>query len=905
MSALNDEGLALIAFRDQITRDPFGVFKTWNSADSTPCAWKGVLCDQNNNVSRILLQNYQLVGSIAGELSRLHHLRLLVLPGNNFTGSLSSELSVISSLWKLNVSHNALSGSVPPELGQLGSLRMLDLSANFFSGAIPTQLFEDCGRLRYISLSNNNFSGTIPPSLGSCPRLVGIDLSSNSLQGPIPGQLGDLSALQYLSLSSNALAGFVPQALSNCTSLSYLDLSGNKFYGQLPLGIVDLRSLVFLIASENLLSGVLAPELLYQQSLQFLNLSFNGLSGQLSALPTGGNCSNLKVLDLAANKFGGLVPDTLGSCDQLSFLNVSGNQLSGSIPGELGRLSAARSVDLSANSLSGTIPREIGNLTNLSILRLGINPMQGSIPPEIGKIEDLIILDLQKMNLQGNIPLALTNCRFLLELDLSHNNLTGNIPGSLGSIMYLRFLDLENNKLSGNIPGELGNLSNLEHLDLSNNHFSGRVLPSLGNIQMLSFLNLSYNRLTGPIPRNGALQRFNKTSFLGNAGLCGLPLSVSCVALSPSSALGPGSNTKRHVLRGSAIAAIVAAAVIALGVVVITVMNFRTLRKRREALVYESTPSSPDASPVLGKLVLFSKSLPTKYEDWEAGTKALLDKDCMIGSGTLGMVYKATFDAGISMAVKKLESLGRIKDSEEFEEEIGRLANVKHSNLVVMQGYFWSATMQLLLSDFIPNGSLFFHLHERGAGQEPLNWGRRFQIAIGTARGLAYLHHDCRPQILHFDLKSSNILLDDDFEPHISDYGLSKLLPMLDTYVSSSRFYSALGYVAPELACQSLRLTDKCDVYSFGIILLELATGRRPVEHTDPDVIVLCEYVRVTLEQGHGASCVDPDLRTASEGEIMQVLKLGLVCTSQTPSKRPSMAEAVQVLESIKPGGDL
>lgn len=899
-SALDDEGLALLAFRQQITNDPLHIFDSWNSQDATPCAWTGIVCDQNNNVSKILLQNSQLSGTISGQLSRLHHLRVLGLSKNFFTGSIPSQIEDIHSLWKLNVSQNALSGQIPPELGNLGSLRMLDLSTNLFYGAIPEQLFVACGRLRYISLSGNNLSSTIPLSLGSCPRLVGIDFANNFLQGSIPSQLGALSALQYLSLTGNALAGFLPQALMNCTALSYLDVSRNQLYGQIPLAFVDLTSLASLIAAENLFTGNLPSGILYQPSLQFLNLSFNGLSGQISPLPTGGSCSSLQVLDLAVNNFSGSIPETFGSCSRLSVLNVSGNYLSGSIPTQLGNLSLARSIDLSDNNLSGVIPPEIGNLINLSVLRLGMNPVQGSIPPDIGKIGDLIILDLQRMDLQGNIPLALADCRFLLELDLSHNNLSGTIPGSLSNITYLKLLDLENNNLSGSIPMELGNLSNLEHLDLSVNQLTGSIPASLGNIVSLSFLNLSYNRLSGPIPRVGSLQRFNMSSFLGNTGLCGSPLSNSCSALSST-----GARTKSHVLRPSAIAAIAAAAVIAFGVVIITVMNVRALRKGREALVYESTPPPPDSSPILGKLVLFSKTLPSKYEDWEAGTKALLDNECIIGNGALGTVYKATFDAGISMAVKKLETLGRIKNAQDFEEEIGRLANVRHRNLVVMQGFFWSSTMQLLLSDFIPNGNLFSHLHQRRAGQPPLNWQIRFRIATGTARGLAYLHHDFRPPILHYDLKSSNILLDNYFEPHISDYGISKLLPMLDTYVSSRKFHSALGYIAPELACQSIRLTEKCDVYSFGIILLELATGRQPVENAEPDVVVLCEHVRSALEQGRGASCIDRDLRSASENEIMQVLKLGLVCTSQTPSKRPSMAEVVQVLESIKPGNDL
>lgn len=809
-TALNDEGMALLDFRKEVTRDPSGALATWNSSDASPCSWTGVVCDQAGNASRILLQGRALSGTISSELSRLNHLRTIVLSDNSFSGSIPAELALVTTLWKLNVSDNALSGTIPKELGALASLRMLDMSGNTLSGSIPASLFSSCGRLRYVDFSNNNFTGSVPVLLGSCGRLEGIDVSNNLLSGSIPEQLGDLTSLQYIAMSSNAFSGSLPESLTNCTALK--------------------------------------------------------------------------------------------------FLNFSGNQFSGSIPSQLSRLTVIQTIDLSSNNLSGQIPVEFGSLSNLSILRLGSNPaVTGIIPPEIGNILDLVILDLQRMNLQGSIPVALANCRFLLELDFSNNNLTGIIPASLRNATFLRLLDLESNKLSGSIPEEFGNLTNLQHLDLSINQLSGRIPSTLGNIEALLSLNVSFNGLSGVIPRNGVLQRFNVSSFLGNAGLCGAPLEVSCSSTAPASSPLPlALNRKTHVLGASAIAAIVATAVIALGLVVVCVLNCRALRKITEHRVVESTPPSPESSPkIVGKLVLFSKTLQANYEDWEAGSKALLDKDRVVGSGTLGTVYRVNFDAGVVMAVKKLETLGRIQNQMEFEEEIGRLANVRHPNVVLMQGYFWSSTTQLLLSDFIPNGSLFNHLHQQAAGFGQLTWKRRFKIALGTAQGLAYLHHDLKPPVVHFDLTSSNILLDHNFKPQLSDYGLSKLLPMLNSYVSSRRIYATLGYMAPELASQSIQLSEKCDVYSFGVILLELSTGRHPVENAEADFNLLCNDVRSALERGRGPSCIDSELGTASQTEVMQVLKLGLVCTSQIPSKRPSMAEVVQVLESIKYGNDL
>lgn len=491
--------------------------------------------------------------------------------------------------------------------------------------------------------------------------------------------------------------------------------------------------------------------------------------------------------------------------------------------------------------------------------------------------------------------------------DVSGNALEGEIPNTLYNMVNLEILDLHRNHLNGSIPPTLGNLSKLQILDLSQNSLSGPIPPSLGNLKNLTNLNLSSNNLSGTIP--STIQQFGISAFSDNPLLCGSPLDKPCTG----NGTAPSSQKKKNPLTVSAIIAIVAAAVILTGVCLVSVMNIvaRRRKKDEEQMVVESTPlPSTDSSVIIGKLVLFSKSLPSKYEDWESGTKALLDKECMIGGGSIGTVYKTTFEGGVTIAVKKLETLGRIRNQDEFEQEIGRLGNLRHPNLVAFQGYYWSSSMQLILSEFVPNGNLYDNLHglhypgtSTGGGNSELDWSRRFKIALGTARALAYLHHDCRPPILHLNIKSTNILLDENYNAKLSDYGLGKLLPILDNY-GLTKFHNAVGYVAPELA-QSLRLSEKCDVYSFGVILLELVTGRKPVESPRAsEVVVLCEYVRALLESGSASDCFDRSLRGIVENELIQVMKLGLICTSEVPSRRPSMAEVVQVLESIRNGSE-
>lgn len=492
--------------------------------------------------------------------------------------------------------------------------------------------------------------------------------------------------------------------------------------------------------------------------------------------------------------------------------------------------------------------------------------------------------------------------------DVSGNALEGEISKNLYNMTNLEILDLHHNRLNGSIPPTLGNLSKLVTLDLSENSLSEPIPSSLGNLTKLTHLNLSFNNLSGTIPTN--IQNYGALAFSDNPLLCGSPLDKSCSASGNNTNSG---SKKTKQLTVSAIVAIVAAAVIFTGVCLVSIINIMARRKKKDnqTMFVESTPlGSTELNGIIGKLVLFSKSLPSKYEDWESGTKALLDKECLIGGGSIGTVYRTTFEGGVSIAVKKLETLGRIRNQDEFEHEIGRLGNLHHPNLVAFQGYYWSSTMQLILSEFITNGNLYDNLHglhypgtSTGGGNSELYWSRRFKIALGTARALAYLHHDCRPPILHLNIKSTNILLDENFEGKLSDYGLGKLLPILDNY-GLTKFHTAVGYVAPELA-QSLRLSDKCDVYSFGVILLELVTGRKPVESPAAnEVVILCEYVRGLLESGSASDCFDRSLRGFVENELIQVMKLGLICTSEVPSRRPSMAEVVQVLESIRNGSE-
>ncbi|XP_010476218.1 PREDICTED: probable LRR receptor-like serine/threonine-protein kinase At1g12460 [Camelina sativa] len=856
-----DERDILLQFKESVSEDPYNSMASWVSDGDLCNSFNGVTCNSEGFVDKIVLWNTSLAGTLAPGLSNLKSVRVLTLFGNRFTGNLPLDYSKLQTLWTINVSSNALSGPIPEFIGDLSSLRFLDLSKNGFFGEIPVSLFKLCDKTRFVSLSHNNLSGSIPASIVNCNNLEGFDFSYNHLKGVLPPRICEISVLEYILVRNNLLSGDVSEEIPKCQRLRLVDLGSNLFHGLAPF------------------------EVLRFENITYVNVSLNRFGGEI-----------------------GEVADCSGS---LEFLDASSNELTGKIPTSVTGCKSLKLLDLESNKLSGSIPGGIGKMERLSVIRLGNNSIDGEMPREIGSLEFLQVLSLHNLNLTGEIPEDISNCRVLQELDVSGNDLEGDIPKKLLNLTNLKILDLHRNHLNGSIPSDLGKLSRIQFLDVSQNSLSGPIPSSLGNLNTLTHFNVSYNNLSGVIPPVPVIQAFGSSAFLNNPFLCGDPLVTTICNSRGAAAKSRNSNA----LSISVIIVIVAAAVILFGVCIVLALNLRTRKRRKdeEILTVETTPlaSSIDSTGVIiGKLVLFSKNLPSKYEDWEAGTKALLDKENIVGVGSIGSVYRASFEGGVSIAVKKLETLGRIRNQEEFEQEIGRLGGLQHPNLSSFQGYYFSSTMQLIFSEFVPNGSLYDNLHLRifpGAssshGNTDLNWHRRFQIALGTAKALSFLHNDCKPAILHLNVKSTNILLDERYEAKLSDYGLEKFLPVMDSFGLTKKFHNAVGYIAPELAQQSLRASEKCDVYSYGVVLLELVTGRKPVEsRSGNQVLILRDYVRDLLETGSASDCFDRRLRDFEENELIQVMKLGLICTSENPLKRPSMAEVVQVLESIRNG---
>ncbi|XP_062208128.1 probably inactive leucine-rich repeat receptor-like protein kinase At3g28040 [Phragmites australis] len=901
-------------------------------------------------LQELSLARNNLSGPIPPGLSLLKSLRSLDLSYNSFSGPLPDDVALLGSLRYLDLTGNAFSGPVPASFPP--TIRFLMLSDNQLSGPIPKGLAKS-PLLLHLNMSGNQLSGSpdFAGALWPLSRLRTLDLSRNQFSGPVTDGIARLHNLKTVNLSGNRFFGAVPEDIGLCPHLSSIDLSSNAFEGHLPDSIEQLGSLVHLSASGNRLSGDVPAWIGKLTALQHLDLSDNSLTGSLP--DSLGDLKALKYLSLSKNQLSGSVPDSMSGCTKLAELHLRGNNLNGSIPDALfdvgletldmssnalsgvlpsGSTRLAETLqwlDLSGNQLTGGIPAEMALFFKLRYLNLSRNGLRTQLPPELGLFHNLTVLDLRSTGLYGAMPSDLCESGSLAVLQLDGNSLAGPIPDSIGNCSALYLLSLGHNGLTGPIPASIAELKKLEILRLEYNSLSGEIPQQLGGLENLLAVNISHNRLVGRLPASGVFQSLDASALEGNLGICSPLVTEPCrmnvpkpLVLDPNEYThgggdnnletnggGAGVPRKRRFLSVSAMVAICAALVIILGVILITLLNM-SARRRAEAGVLKElesdvTSSSTNKSSKLaaGKVVTFGSGSSLRSEDFVGGADTLLSKATEIGRGVFGTVYRASVGEGRVVAIKKLVTSNIVQSRDYFDREVRILGKAKHPNLMPLKGYYWTPQLQLLITDYVPHGSLEARLHGNDAGAfPPLTWAERFRVVSGTARGLAHLHQAFRPPMIHYNVKPSNILLDEHCNPMVADFGLARLLPKLDKHVLSSRFQGGgMGYVAPELACQSLRVNEKCDIYGFGVLILELVTGRKAVEYSDDDVVILIDQVRVLLEHGNVLECVDPAMGSEfPEEEVLPVLKLGMVCTSQIPSNRPSMAEVVQILQVIK-----
>ncbi|OEL30577.1 putative LRR receptor-like serine/threonine-protein kinase [Dichanthelium oligosanthes] len=935
--------LTLLSFKSMLL-DPVGSLASWNSSNHF-CSWRGVVCGRRHPERVITLQmnSFSLAGRISPFVGNLSFLRKLDLSNNHLEGQIPEELGQLRRLQVLNLTRNFLEGSIPAALGRctqltylnlrinnlqgqvpqslanLSSIKTLDLGNNTFSGTFPSYL-DNLPHLSSVSFEFNNLSGVIPPSFWNISTLISFSVAGNVLVGTIPPTaFNNLPLLQIAYMEMNQFHGHIPASLGNASALSKIQLNINFFSGNVPQDVGKLKDLQHLVLSENFLEAnepidwKFMTALTNCSQLQFLLLDTNRFGGVLpdsisnlsssllglylkrnkisGSIPKGiANLINLQALDLSNNHFIGALPSSLGMLQSLHDFSVMNNMLNGSIPLALGNVTELNYLVFVSNEFSGTIPSTLGNLTNLLELNLGNNSFIGSIPTEIFNIRTLsILLELSYNKLEGSIPREIGNLNNLVELHLESNMLSGEIPATLGKCQHLQNLYLENNFFTGTIPLEFSQIKGLEILDLSSNNFSGQIPKFFGNLSLLSHLNLSFNNFAGEVPSSGVFANATAISIQGNGGLCGgiyhlhLP---TCSSKSPK---------RRHSFPVILVVILLAAT---LGILLL-VYFLLTCHKKNSA--ENRSTESMEGHPLIS------------YSQLVKATEGFSTIN-LLGTGTFGSVFKGTIDSrsnenGNLVAVKvlKLQTPGALKS---FEAECEAMKNLRHRNLAKIITSCSSINskgddFKAIVFDFMPNGSLEHWLHPDTSNQleqRRLNLHQTVSIIHDVAYALDYLHWHSVVPIVHCDLKPSNVLLDAEMVAHVGDFGLARILAegcsSFQPSTSSMGFRGTIGYAPPEYGAGNMVSTHG-DIYSYGILILEMVTGRRPTDNTLEDGLSLRKYVEMAInnqvmdiinidlvpELENENERVDGALNRKRLDSLTSLLKLGMSCSEETPSR--------------------
>ncbi|XP_077225888.1 uncharacterized protein LOC143859092 isoform X1 [Tasmannia lanceolata] len=881
-----------------------------------------------------------LGGEIPSNLTHCRDLGVIDLSYNEFTGKIPIQLSTLPKLSLLFLAHNHLTGSIAPQLGNVSSLTRLDLRDNSLVGHIPDDLAR-INNLKWITLSVNLLSGAVPSSFyNNLSFLVNFAVAVNQLNGTLPPNIGfSLTKLKYLLLGANQFTGHIPISLSNVSSLELLGMEGNQFSGPVPENIGWAKNLLGFDLGYNYLGLGRADDLKFITSLT--------------------NCSNLNELSMNRNHFGGILPNSITNLStQLSLLSIGQNQISGNIPSQIGNLINLQTFAIYSNFITGSIPASIGMLQNLQQLYLGDNSLSGKIPYNIGNITQLTALDLGYNNLQGSIPLSLANCTKLLRLSLSRNNLTatipkqiiglsslsielilsqnsltGSLPSEVGNLKILELLAVSENKLAGEIPSTLANcksmrqlymqgnaflgdissvfttLTSIEVLDLSHNNFSGKIPKYLQGFKFLQYLNLSFNNFEGEVPKQGVFGNASAISVMGNDNLCG---GIPELKLPTCPVLANDRRGKAHVSR---VIILVVGAVVCLILLLCVPTSLYWIRKSRKK------PSSLSS--------MEGRHLKVSYAELCKATDGFSSAN-LIGTGSYGSVYKGMLSRIENVVAVKVLNLHLRGASKSFIAECNALRNIRHRNLVKILTScssidFGGNDFKALVLEFMPNGSLEKWLHSKLDGQHQLgslNFIKRLNIAIDIASVLDYLHHHCHTPIVHCDLKPSNIFLDEDMNAHVGDFGLAKFYPRIiqsssEDQSSTTGLKGTIGYIAPEYGAGG-HVSTAGDAYSYGILLLEIFTGKCPTDDMFKDGLSLHKFVQLTLPD-RVMEILDPLILLEDDEEsatniaenyndkirrlqecLVSLVRIGVVCSAESPRERMEMGDVVKEMCSIR-----
>ncbi|XP_019179976.1 PREDICTED: receptor-like kinase TMK4 [Ipomoea nil] len=787
----------------------------------------------------------------------------------------------------INIDSQSISGNLPSELTQLASLRSLSVQKNSLSGPLPS--FANMSSLEELYLDSNEFSSIPPDFLLGLPNLRIFSISDNGELSPwqISSYLAESTSLGSFFASNASITGVIPNFFDSFPNLQNLRLSYNNLTGSLPgsFGSSEIQNL-------------------------WLNNQQQGLSGTIDVLSS---MTQLSQVWLHANAFTGPIPD-LSKCVNLFDLQLRDNQLTGVVPVSITGLPKLVNITLQNNNLQGPMP-EFGNNVKKNLGNGFCNDKPGPCDPQVTAL----------LAVAGGLGYPITLAQSW-EGNNACNNWGSVSCDSQGKVITVT---LRKQGFSGTISPAFANLTSLRNLYLNDNNLTGPIPESLTTLRNLQVLEVSNNNLSGPIPV------FPPSVSFSHGGNLFLGKNVSTGGGSPGSGQNsnaPGDNPSSHnsnrsSISGGMIVGVVIAVVVF--VVVVLFVSYKCYMKRQhkrfgrvespdeksEQMMKASVVGSATGySGVPSELQSQSSGDHTEIPIFEGGNVAIsvqvlrqvtnhFSEENVLGRGGFGVVYKGELHDGTKIAVKRMESgVMGTKGMNEFQAEIAVLTKVRHRHLVALLGYCINGNERLLVYEYMPQGTLGQHLFEwQEHASEPLTWKQRVTIALDVARGVEYLHSLAQQSFIHRDLKPTNILLSDDMRAKVADFGLVRNAPD-GKYSVETRLAGTFGYLAPEYAATG-RVTTKVDVYAFGVILLEIITGRKALDETMPDERshLVTWFRRVLINRDNLRKAIDPTLDPDEETyqSIAKVAELAGHCTAREPFQRPDMGHAVNVLSPL------
>ncbi|KAJ9179690.1 hypothetical protein P3X46_008029 [Hevea brasiliensis] len=862
---------ALLAARNSLI-DPFKHLENWDKGDPCTSNWTGVVC-------------YDTIGTDG--YRRVQELQLLNM---NLSGNLAPQLGQLSQLKILDFMWNELDGSIPKEIGNISSLRLLLLNGNKLSGALPDEL--GClSNLTRLQVDENKISGQIPKSYANLSSVKHLHLNNNSISGQIPSELSKLSSLLHLLLDNNNLSGNLPSELSNLPELRILQLDNNNFSGsEIPATYRNLSKLVKLSLRNCSLRGAI-PDFSSIPDLSYLDLSWNDLTGTIPSKLS----VNMTTINLSGNRLNGSIPGSFSNLLILQRLSLENNLFTGSIPANIWQNRSFNTndrltLDLRNNSLSKILGKL--NLPHNVTLRLGGNPV--CIDAYVSNIDQFCGSEAEGDGTTESSTNYTTTCPIqACPVDNFFEYVPESpVPCFCASPLRIGYR-LKSPSFSYFLPyiylfeKYLTSALELEPYQLYIDSFIWEEGP---RVKMYLKLFPAWNDEHSHIFNSTEVQRlrrmftswnFRRTDFFGPYELLNFTL------VGPYSEMNFG--TQRTRISKGVWAAITLGA-IACTVVASTIVTLLIVRRnaRYHQNLSRKRLSSKISMKVDGVKFFSFKEMALATDNFNSLAQ--------VGRGGYGKVYRGILSDNTTVAIKRAEQ-GSLQGQKEFFTEIGLLSRLHHRNLVSLIGYCDEKGEQMLVYEFLPNGTLRDWLSAKA--KEKLNFGMRLNIALGSAKGILYLHTEANPPVFHRDIKASNILLDSKLIAKVADFGLSRLAPVQNDEGTLLNHVSTVvkgtpGYIDPEYFLTH-KLTDKSDVYSLGIVFLELLTGMHPIFHGKNIV----REVAMVHRAGMMFSVIDSRMGSYPSECVERFGSLALRCCHDTPENRPSMLEVVRELENI------